>query len=269
MAEQGNNINKKKLSIRISRDALLFATYNPTLDPQLEYEPYVNNSRISIAANLREAVKEVNLALQTYYRVHVMLDAPSLLVPLEEFQEDTVEALYQHSFPYKDNEEVTYNVLPYLNAVSVFSINKDLNLVLKDNFRTFHLFTTAAPVWHHLHTRSFTGVHRKLYGYFHDKILEIFCFNQNRFKFANSYEAPHSHDAIYFLLYVWKQLNMDAEKDELHIAGDIPEKDWLISELRKYLRNAFIINPSADFNRNAVTQVNMPYDFQTLLVCGR
>lgn len=262
-------ITKQKLSIRLSREAIAFATFNPTQERQLEYEPYINNSSISIAANLREAIKQIQLANGSFSRVQVMIDAPSLIVPVEEFQEDNADILFRHSFPNKQNEDIVCNVLPYLNAVSVFSVNKDLKLVLKDHYGALMPMTCVSPVWHHLHTRSFTSQYKKLYGYFHDKKLDIFSFNQNRFKFTNVYEAPHAHDAIYFLLYVWKQLNMDAEKDELHIVGDIPDRDWLTNELKKYLRNSFTINPSADFNRSPVTQVKMPYDMQTLLVCGR
>jgi hypothetical protein len=52
--------------------------------------------------------------------------------------------------------------------------------------------------------------------------------------------------------------------------GDIPEEEWMISELRKYIQKAYVINPVADFNRAQVTQIKgMPYDLQTLFVKGR
>ncbi len=63
------------------------------------------------------------------------------------------------------------------------------------------------PMWHYLHHRSFTGIHRKLYVYFHDKKLDVFGFEKNRFKFFNSFNAEHAKDALYFILYVWKQLD--------------------------------------------------------------
>ena len=51
---------------------------------------------------------------------------------------------------------------------------------------------------------------------------------------------------------------------------DIQDSEWLLAELKKYLQNAYIINPSADFNRAQVTEIKgMPYDLQTLFVKGR
>ena len=58
--------------------------------------------------------------------------------------------------------------------------------------------------------------------------------------------------------------------DELHIVGDIPEQEWLLAQLRRFLQKAYVINPSADFNRAQVTAIKgMPYDLQTLFVKGR
>ena len=126
------------------------------------------------------------------------------------------------------------------------------------------------PVWRHLHQRSFTGHRNKLYGYFHSKRLDLFSFQQNRFKFCNSFEASHAYDALYFLLYTWKLLRLEAEHDELHVMGDIPEQEWLLKELKRYLQKAYVINPTADFQQAAVTKIpGMPYDLMTLLVKGR
>ena len=67
-----------------------------------------------------------------------------------------------------------------------------------------------------------------------------------------------------------KQLRLQPEYDELHIVGEIPDKEWLLAELKKFLQNAYIINPSADFNRHAITEIKgMPYDLQTLYIKGR
>ena len=123
------------------------------------------------------------------------------------------------------------------------------------------------PVWNHLHVRSFTGTYRKLYAYFHNKQLDIFSFDKNRFKFTNSFEASHAKDAIYFMLYVWKQMGLDTHKDELHLVGEMPAKDDMLADLRRYLQKVYIINPSAEFNRAPITQIKgLPFDLLSLYV---
>ena len=74
---------------------------------------------------------------------------------------------------------------------------------------------------------------------------------------------------------------MEAERDELHLAGDIlqpegqrvarsSEHDELLKEAQKFVKRVFYINPSGEFNRAPVTQIKgMPYDMMTLFIKGR
>ena len=232
------------------------------------YEPYVMKSSMSVAANLRAALKDA--ALAGAKKALVMVDAPILLVPVELFEEQDMDDMYGHAFPRKEQETELYNVLPDLNAVAVFAIAKDLLTVLNDNFDDVKFTAAMSPVWRHLHKRSFTGTRSKLYGYFHDQKLEVFSFYQNRFKFYNQFETSRAYDAIYFLLYVWKQLAFNAEEDEIFLVGDIPEREQFVAELRRYVKKVCVINPSADFNRAPATQIKtMPYDLMALFARGR
>lgn len=268
MQETGNKTGNQRLTIRVSKIALSFSTVD--VEGKVSYEPYNVRSGISMAANLREAIKTSPMLQQSFRRTQVVIDSPSLLVPTDLYQEKEAPTLFTHAYPKRDNETVLYNVLPDLNAVALFCINKDLKLVIDDHFTQPSFVCAMAPVWHYLHQRSFTGARNKLYAYFHDKQLDIFSYNQNRFKFCNSFETTHPHDALYFILYVWKQLMMKPEFDELHLVGDIPEQTWMLEELRHYVLRAYVLSPTGDFNRAQVTQIKgMPYDLMTLYVRGR
>ena len=260
---------KERVTIRVGKNTLSFSTADVTNREQpINYEPYVVRSGISMAANLREAFKTEHIL--SLRRARVLVDAPVTLVPVEQFSEQTAETLFRHSFPRHDQLSVAYNVIPSLNSVAVFGVNKDLLLVINDRFDDVQLIHAMSPVWNYLHRRSFTGHRNKLYGYFHDKQLDIFSFQQNRFKFCNAFETSRANDSLYFLLYVWKQLNLQPEHDEMHLVGDIPEKDRLLDELRKYLQKAYVINPTAEFNRAPATLISgMPFDLMTLYTKGR
>lgn len=261
---------RPRLTIRIGRKSMSFAVASAATDNQLLFEPYTVKSGISMAANLREAFRTSDMLAQGYDRVMVMIDTPALMIPIEEFDEEHCEELYWHAFTRQSNDVVMHNVLPGLNAVAVFAVNKDLKLVIDDHFSDVKMMVASSSVWNHLYQRSFTGNRRKLYGYFHDKQLDITCYEKSRFKFCNTYEVDRYMDAVYFLLYVWKQLGFDAKKDELHLCSSIIERDSLLAELRKYVQNVYVINPSADFNRAPITHIKgLPYDVMTYYVKGR
>lgn len=258
---------RQRLIIRVSRLSLSFSTVE---DGNVVFEPYTVKSGISMAANLREAFKTAALPAKNYDRSMVMVDSEVLMIPVDFFNEADKEVLFLHSFPGKKGEAIFYNVLPELNAVAISSINKDLRMVITDRLPEAKFVCAVSPVWRYLHKRSYTGQRNKLFGYFHDSKLEIFSYNQNRFKFCNSFDTNNTNDAVYFLLHVWKQLQLDQEHDEIHIVGDIPEKEKILENLRKYIQRAYVINPTGDFNRAPVTQIKgMPYDMMTYYVKGR
>lgn len=256
MPETGNNINQnQRLVLRVGRNTLSFSVIADTSAPQLRLQPYTVRSGISMAANLRQAFAEDGLLQEGFRRAMVMLDTPTLLVPVEEFREDEAALLYRHAFIDSGGLMVLHNVLPFLNAVAVYGINKDLHMVLTDRFSDVRFATVSQPVWMRMHQRSFSGVHHKLFGFFHDDKLDVFAFDKNRFRFANTFATAHYKDAVYFLLYTWSQLGYDANLDELHLSGLLPEREECLAALRRFLRKVFVVNPVADFNRSPMTQV--------------
>lgn len=260
---------KQKMTIRLGKGTLSFTKQDPAdRERPVSYEPYTVKGGISMAANLREALSG-GTAIR---RAQVLADTPSLLVPVEQFEETNMVKLFNYSYPPGAEEQrtVLYNVLPDLKAVCLFAVNKDVQTVLGDRFDEVKYIQAMTPVWHYLHHRSYTGHRSKLYGYFHEGRLDLFGFQQARFKYCNAFDAAHAHDALYFLLYVWKQLRLEAEHDELHLVGDIPEQEWLLGELKQYLQKAYVINPAADFGTlQGVTDSHMPFDLMTLIVKGR
>jgi len=265
-------IRNRKLIIRIGKNTLSFTIPDPAdKEHPLSYEPYVVKGGISMAANLREAFKTASLTGIPTTRVQVLLDTPSMLVPIEQFEEQDINELYGYTFAEtQEPRKILFNVLPDLKSVCIFPINKDLYGVINDRYEDAQYIHVMAPIWRHFHQRSFTGHFNKLYAYFHNHQLHIFAFQQNRLRFCNTFETSHAHDSLYFLMYVWKQLRMDTAHDELHLIGDIPEQEELIKELELYLRKVYVVNPAADLAQAPASMVKgMPYDLMTLIVKGR
>ena len=264
-----------RMTIRVGQGTLSFAL--PTGDgQQVVFEPYVVKSGMSMPANLREAFKSMDFLRQVPSKARLVIDGGVLMVPISLYDEEEARVMFDHAFPGHEQDVMFSSVLPELNAVAVSAVGKDLKLVVDDHFRDVIIMPAMTPVWNHLYRRSFIGTRQKLYGYFHERRLDVFGFQQNRFRFCKSYDVRHIRDAVFFLLFVWNSLKMNQRDDELHLVGDIfrggnagGEHDELLVELHKYLQKVYVINPSAEFNRAPVTEFkNMPFDLQALYVKG-
>ena len=257
-----------RLVIRVARTTLSVSTISA--DGTVDFMPYVVKSGISMAANMREAFKTEPAMRKSYAKAVVMVESPVLMVPADLYEEDDCDMIYAHSFPELSSNAVLTNVLPDLSAVALFSVNKDLRMVITDHMPSARFICAVAPVWRYLHRRSFTGARSKLYGYFHDRRFDIFSFNQNRVEGWNSCERANGRGSLYVRRDVWRQRMLKPEHDEMHRVGDIPEREWMLAELKRYLQRAYIINPSGDFNRSPVAQFKgTPYDLMTYFIKGR
>ena len=135
------------------------------------------------------------------------------------------------------------------------ALSQELKAAIEERFGDVRYMAIGTPVWKYFHHLHYTGHQKKLFGYFHDKKLEVFAFSQKRFKFCNSYTVSHVNDALYFLLFVWEQLALDQENDELYVAGDVPGEEWLTGQLRRYVQRVSVV-PSGSGQ--------MPYDLSLL-----
>ncbi|MCD8291679.1 MAG: DUF3822 family protein [Prevotella sp.] len=263
MQEIGSNIilNKQRLTIRIGQYSLSFSATKTDDTKNILYEPYTVKSGMSMAANLRIAFKEIDLLNNGWQRAEALIDSPVLMIPIDLFNESQKEVFFHNAITGHEKDNVLYNVLPSLNAVALYAINKDLKLVIDDHFNDVRYTHICVSVWNHLYRRSFTGVRMKLYAYFHDKKLDVFSFKQNRFRFTNSFDTNIASDAIYFILNIWKQLAFNNKRDELHLVGDIPDRETLEKELRSFIFNVYVVNPQAAFNNYPIAKIkNIPYD---------
>lgn len=252
----------KPIIIRTGQGTLAFLT--PNDEGAYDYHPYAVKSSMSIAANLRTAFKEQAYLANRKRKAILLVSSPVLLVPEDEYfgtEEFDVETAFSSVITgHKGDVKMTTN-MEELSAVAIFPVNSDLQLVVSDHFAVVETQNVMPLVWKHTYDKYYqSGSKRRLFAYFHDKAVDIFSFEQHRIRFANSFQATHAHDALYYTLFTWKQLGMNVNEDELHIFGTMPHADWLLERYKAYIKNVNV-NINGNGNENLNDNKNqMPFD---------
>lgn len=269
MAE--NLINNKSLSIRVCSNGLSFCTYTPGKEEPFEYKVIDVNHTISLAANLKEVLRTEPMLKQDYQRVNVLIATSRFTtVPVAAFQKEDIEAFFKFSFPKEKAQHVSYNVLRRSGIAIVFGLERSIYQLLLDDFPRARFYASASTLIEFFSEKSLIGVGRKMYVYLHEKEMTIYAFDQGRMLFVNTFVATSVADIQYYTLHVWKELGFDQIDDSLLIVGDKELRTTELSEKIKYfLQNVDVIDRSEDF-KERLTKGNslIPYDLQTLLVCG-
>lgn len=193
---------------------------------------------MSLAANLRKAFRDATLAGPA---AALVVDTPVMLVPADELESEddyNIEAMYDSVITGHKGEGKHTEQLPEQDAVAVFPVCDDLLTVCGDHYATVTLRHAMAAEWRRQHAiAAKERSARCLFACFHAGKVDITAFAHRRFAFQTAFDAAHSHDALYYILYVWRTLGMDAKVDKLFISGTTPHHEWLMARLPAYLKH--------------------------------
>lgn len=261
MLETGNNIStSQRLSIRITADG--FSFYIHTAEQRLlsvrsfpwrtdlpDEQPQKTKG-CQKATQLRQVLKDNKLISPTCSSVNILVCTPSTRIPLEGFHKEDTENLYRLIYPSSQGVQVHYNVLPSLEVVELFALEPEISDMLAECYADVHFYGKHTLLLERL-ARLVPAMppRQRLFVYTDGNGMSTFAFNGKSLRFANSYPAENIADITYFLLYIWKTLELQAETDEcILMGGGTVSHLEIISSLRRYLRNVSVLAPSRLFN---------------------
>ena len=208
---------------------------------------FTQNTTISIAANMREALKEITDIDAD--EVTVQLNSPVIIVPKEQLEDEDATALYNISVTENDEETiVVQQTIAALHTEALFSVSKDLKTVIEDHFKKYEFLHTGIlqliadiPSEESSAKEGIAKIlslkNQLLTAFFCDNIMYAYAMKQGRLNFFNRYEATNAHDCAYMLLSIWKQLGYSQLKDDLHLTGEVSFMEELKELLSEFIKN--------------------------------
>lgn len=242
------------LSIRLSADGFSFSVFNPLPEGGLSDSNRKIDESLSLTANLKQTFRELEWLKHSFYKVNIIVaDKRFTLVPLDFFEDEQCEMLFYHNHPKRDNEIVQYNILQKNNTVVLFGMDKSAYSFLQEQYPNARFCAQASPLIEHFSAKSRLGNTRKMYADLQSNYANIYCYDRGRLLLANSFECKVTADRLYYLLYIWKQLGFEQMHDELHLSGNLEDKDALVSQLQKFIKQVFIVTPALNIDLQAIT----------------
>lgn len=251
-----NHSEQCTLTFRAGVEGMALAVFNPLADEgpdalQVKYLPV--DESLPLAANVKQVLDGEEWLHHAFKRMNLLLVTRRFtLVPSEYFREDLAEELFYHNHPRQAHEEVRWNMLHADNAVLLFGIDRSLCAVVSNCFPDARYWVQVAPLIEKFSVQSRLGNTRKMFAHLRREYVDVFCYDHGRLLLANSYKCRVTSDRIYYLLYVWQTLHFEQERDELHLCGKLDDKEALLAELREFVRQVFVMNPSGDIDLQAI-----------------
>jgi hypothetical protein len=238
------------LSIRLSADGFSFSTGGTHV------EHYPVNAGYSLTANLKEMLARTDTLQHPYPHPTILTETDRFtVVPNALMEDEQMDALFYQNFGKTHNEIVLCNELMESGVTVVFGMDKHAHQWLTEHFADAQFFATVSPLIEHF-GRKASGGGKRMYAHLREPQMEAMVFDTDRqLLLANAYPCTHTPDRLYYLLYIWEQLGLDADRDTLVLTGELREKQELLEGIRPFIRHASWEE----------TEGGVPYDMRTLM----
>lgn len=265
-----NHTKQYTLSIRLSTDGFCFAVHDPQADNRFAYQPYAINPQKSLTANLKDALKEVDMLKHIYAKVCVIVaDAPYTFIPREYYDRSCEREFYLQNFPQSaGNIEVLSNSVGDDLAVVVFGLDHLLHQCLTERFPKAEFYVPATPLANFGLDKSLATNNRYCLVHLRKQCLDMLCFAGGELLFVNTFSSRDTADMQYFLLNTWQTLGLSQLDDTLHIAGQSRHLKALVKQLERFIKTIHFIHPAEEFHTTELARIGeMPFDLQALIAC--
>ena len=101
----------------------------------------------------------------------------------------------------------------------------------------------------------------------HKKGIDIFCFSKNSFLFGNHFPCDKFEDALYYILYTWKQLKMNRFTDSLCVTGERNQNEELLKKLQLYIQHVRPEPIPARYQFEIIDTNNIPFELAIFSLC--
>lgn len=267
MQEIGSRIPSLSLSVRLHTDGFSFYYYVPSGNGAVEVEDYAYNSAERKAETLMNAVSRSALIRgKDLAAVYALVTTPSMSIPLECFRKEEAPHLFRLTYSDAGVGKTYYNILPHVEVAQIFSVDMEIERKMRAQFPDVRVYHSLTMVLEKMWFLERQGL-RRLNVFFNEKDFFVFAFNGGgMLQYANTFPADAPENAAYFILSVWKDLEMDAHNDECVLLGDGVLKKDAEHLLIKYLKNVQNLSAADIYRRPLQAQgAKVPFDVQALL----
>lgn len=267
MQETGNNhIQSLSLSVRLHADGFSFFCYAPSNSAEVKVEDYAYSAAESKADTLMKAVGESALIKgRDLAMVFALVTTPSMCMPLECFRKEEAPRLLRLTYSDVGACKTYYNILPHVEVAQIFGVDTEIERRIRLQFPDVRVYHSLTMVLEKMWLLERQG-QRRLNVFFNEKDFFVFSFNGGALLYANTFPADAPENAAYFILSVWKDLEMNVHDDTCVLFGDGTMKANTGHLLMKYLRNVKDMKADDIYRRPLHAEAaHIPFDVQALL----
>jgi hypothetical protein len=257
------------LAIRIHPDEYSFSIYNQDDSDAYFYYPLKNNKTVSALRFFQDIYFDEASEIFTlpYRKIYIINYTPVFTYIPSLIFNDKDKSTYLDFLFLENAGKLLYHQLQAPEITILHTLPEDVYEFVQRSFIDANIIHHTAPVIAYIQTRSEIINRNKIVVNLQDTGLDVFCFSRETFLLGNHFQCSSLMDAVYYILFLWKQLKLDQLNDYVYIAGDSESKEGLMGKLRTYIRNVIPVPvASGDPGESSANRI-IPFEMNCLSLC--
>ncbi len=165
-----------------------------------------------------------------------VVSSKSTLIPAAFYDDENFQEVLAFNHNISASESVIKNDFRLFDAKNIFAVNNELLHVIQSSFPGVKLFHSSVPLIESLLLRNKNKRQPFVNANMQRTLMELTVIQNGQLQFFNSFHCPAPEDFIYFILYVYEQLELNPETVPLELSGHIQRHSAFHTITTKYIR---------------------------------
>jgi hypothetical protein len=243
-----NSTENYELSVQASPDGFSFCLLDTIRNKFVlirSFEP--EDNKYFNADKINDILSKDDFLTKRFKKVNFVMPSQKFtLVPAPLFDPGKKDEYFTFNHSENENNIIISNKLTDPDAFVIFSVSKPVFDLLNSFHPGVLPFHHVKPLLNHIaHIRkSVNGNY--IHVHIEREFFNLIIFNHNLLKFCNSFKYRNITDILYFVLNVFRNLDIKQE-ETIHLSGLTEKYDDLTSNFSIYIRNLKFAEPSGNF----------------------
>lgn len=229
------HVNTCKLLIEIDNGEFSFAILNNKSNRFLAYRSYEYENRDTID----EILFNDDLLQQKEFdkTVFSIVNEKSTLVPNAFYDDEKKTELLLFNHEIEADESIARDDFRLFEAKNIFAINDDILHFIEKNFQNPLIHHCSTPLIESTLLRNKNRSQPYVNANIHKKQFELTVIDNNQLQYYNAFHCNTTEDFIYYILFMYEQLELNAETVALELSGKIQRHSPFHAIAARYIRN--------------------------------
>ncbi len=260
-ATGSNSFTNYRLSIRLGADGFSFSVGSTPDGSVVQEDRFPVTDPAAMADVLRQALRKPYLMDYRFQSVELVTEGPSTIVPLEHFNKSDMLAFYRLCFPSATSQgsmanlqssmfnvqssmfnvqcsmaDMQYQILPPVEAVMLFRLDQSLLRIVQECYPDVKACCADAQELERIAAMQEKrpapedAQQHDVHLHVAEHSIFVAVFARSKLLYAASQPAANDADRTFLLLGIWKALELNPQRDVLHLEGASRELQKTLAE---------------------------------------